>query len=117
VTSLGTDFEMHAYVQGYYMEHLVSASTVTHLFEDGDPDADYRNGKASKAKVISQTEKPHGNRESSQAQEGQLKVIAMTNELDQPQMEAEAIASKAYELIQTITTGKAQGTYRNRIKY
>jgi hypothetical protein len=78
VTSFGTDLEMHACVHGYYKEHLMSASAVTCLFGDGYPDADHLKVKASTAKEFAQTEKPHGNHESSQAQKGQLKVIWMT---------------------------------------
>jgi hypothetical protein len=37
MTSLGTDFEMH----GYAGEHLRCVKVVTHLFGDGDLDADH----------------------------------------------------------------------------
>jgi hypothetical protein len=72
--------------------------------------------KTSAAKDFAQTEKPHGNRESSQAQEGQLEVNPVTEELYKPQVKAEAMASKAYELTHTIAPGKVQGTYRDRVK-
>ena len=35
LTSPGTDFELHTYVQGYNKEDLMSASTITHLFGMG----------------------------------------------------------------------------------
>ncbi len=46
MTSLGTDFETHAYRQGYDEEHMRSANAVTHLFGDGDLDAGHRRMKA-----------------------------------------------------------------------
>jgi hypothetical protein len=65
VTSLITDFEMFSYMQGYYKEHLSSASAITCLFGDGDPGADRLKVKASAAKKFAQTEKPYGSCESS----------------------------------------------------
>jgi hypothetical protein len=62
------------------------------------------------------SKKPRGYCESPQAQEHQLEVIAMTNKLDKPQVEVETMASRAHELICTITPGKVQGTYWDRIK-
>jgi hypothetical protein len=116
VSSFGTDFETHSYIQGYHGECLTSASTVTHLFGDEDPDADCLKVKATAAKEFAQTDKLHGNHELSQAQEVQLKVIAMTEESDKAQVEAEALASKAYELACTIAPGKAQGTHMDKHK-
>ena len=89
---------------------------VTHLFGDGDLDAGHHKVKASAAKEFVTRKKPSGDLELSQAQEHQLEVIAMTNKLDKPQEEAEAMASRAHELTQTIPSGKAQGTYWDRIK-
>ncbi len=54
--------------------------------------------------------------ELSQAQERLLDVIAMTNGLDKPQVEAKAMASRAHEITCTIPPGKAQETYWGRIK-
>jgi hypothetical protein len=105
LTSFGTVLETHGYVQGYHTEHLMSASTVTHLFGDGDPDVDCLKMKASVAKEFAKTEKPHGNRESSQAQESQLKVIVMTEELELPQVETDTMALKTYKLTHTIAPG------------
>jgi hypothetical protein len=49
--SLGTDFEKHAYGQGYCEEHLRPANAVTLLLGDGDlGDADHCKVKASAAK-------------------------------------------------------------------
>ncbi len=36
MTFLGTDFETHAYWQGYAEEHTRPANVVTHLLGDGD---------------------------------------------------------------------------------
>ncbi len=52
MTSLGTDFEMHAYWQGYAEEHPRPANVVTHLFGDGDLVMDHRKKKPSAAKVF-----------------------------------------------------------------
>jgi hypothetical protein len=90
--SLGTDFEMHTYRQGYSKEHLRPVNAVTHLFEDGDLDAGHHKMKASVANEFVTRNKPHGDRELSLAQEHQLEVIAMTNMSDKPQVEVEAIA-------------------------
>ncbi len=54
--------------------------------------------KASAAKEFVVRKKACGNRESSQAQEHQLEVIAMTNKLDTLQVEAKAMASRALSL-------------------
>ncbi len=67
--------------------------------------------KVSAAKEFGARKKPSGDRESSQAQERQLEVIAMTNKLDKPQVEAEAMASRAHELTDTIAPGKVQESY------
>jgi hypothetical protein len=48
--SIGTDFEMHAYWQGYAEEHARPVNVVTHLFGNGDLDAGHRMVKASTAK-------------------------------------------------------------------
>jgi hypothetical protein len=72
--------------------------------------------KASDAKEFVARKKPLGGCELSQAQERQLEVVAMTNKLDKPQVEAEAMASRAHELTCTIAPGKAQGIYWDRIK-
>ncbi len=72
--SLGTDFEMHAYWQGYAEEHPRPVNVVTHLFGDGDLDACHCKVKPSAVK--------------------------------------EFVARKTC----TIASGKAQGTYWNRIK-
>jgi hypothetical protein len=74
MTSFGTDFEMHAYWQGYAEEHPRPVNVVMHIFGDGDLDADHRKVKASAAK--------------------------------------DCAARKT----RTIASGKAQGTYWNRIK-
>jgi hypothetical protein len=116
MASLGTDFVMHAYGQGYGDEHLRSVNAVTHLFKDGDLNASHCNVKASAVKESVARKKPHGDHELSQGQECQLEVIEMTNKLDKPQVEAEAMASRAHELNHTILPGKTQGTYRDRIK-
>jgi hypothetical protein len=115
--SLGTDFETHAYGQGYSEEkHLRPVNAVTHLFGDGDLDAVHCKAKAPAAKEFVSRKKPHGDHELSQAQERQLVVIAMTNKSDKPQVEAEAIASRAHKLTRTIAPGKVQGTCSDRIK-
>jgi hypothetical protein len=105
------DFEMHAYVQGYNEEHLTPVIAIIHLFGDGDLSANRPKVKALlAAKEFAARKKPHENHESSQAQKGQLKVIPVTDELDMLQVEAEVMASKAYELICTIAPDTAQGT-------
>ncbi len=48
--SLGTDFEMHPYWQGYAQKHLRPVNEVTHLLRDGDLDAGHRKVKAPAAK-------------------------------------------------------------------
>jgi hypothetical protein len=63
MTSLGTDFEMHAYKQGYNEEHLRPINAVTHLFGDGDLDAGHCKVKASAMKEFVARKKPHGDRE------------------------------------------------------
>jgi hypothetical protein len=108
---LGTDFEMHTYMQGYGEEHLRPVNAVTRLFGDGDLDVDHCNEKASAAKEFVARKKPHEDRESSHAQERQLEIIVMTNKLGKSQVEVEAMASRAHELIRT----KAQGTYWDRL--
>jgi hypothetical protein len=95
MTSFGTDFKMYAYGQGYSKVHLTSASAVMHLFGDGDPDADYLMLKASAMKEFTQTEKPLGNGEPSQAQEGQLGDTTESIKLYKPQLEAKAAAKGA----------------------
>jgi hypothetical protein len=52
MTSLGTDFEMHAYWQGYAEEHPRPVNVVTHLFGDGDLDAGHHKVKAPAAKAF-----------------------------------------------------------------
>jgi hypothetical protein len=106
MTPLATDFEMHAFGQGYGEEHLRPANAATHLFGDGDLDVGHCKVKASAAKEFVARKKPRGDRELSQAQERQLKIIAMTNKLDQPQVMAEAMASRAHELTCTLHQGK-----------
>jgi hypothetical protein len=98
MTSLGTDFEMHAYRQGYSEEHLRPANAVTHLFGDGNLDVGHCKVKASAAKDFAARKKPRGNCELSQAQEHQLEVIAKTNKLDKPQVEAKAMTSGVMSL-------------------
>jgi hypothetical protein len=46
MTSLGTDFETHAYWQGYAEEHPRPVNVVMHLFRDGDLDASHHKVKA-----------------------------------------------------------------------
>jgi hypothetical protein len=117
MTSLGTDFEMLAYRQGYSEEHLWPVNAVAHLFGDGDLDAGHDcKVKASAAKEFVEMKKPQGDHELSQAQKHQLEVIVMTNKLDKPQVEAKAMVSRAHELTHTIPPGQAQGTYWGRIK-
>jgi hypothetical protein len=84
MTSLLTDFEMHAKGQGYADKHLRAVNAVTHLFGDGDLDADCCKIMASAVKEFVARNKPSGESELSQAQEGQLEVIAMTNNLGEP---------------------------------
>ncbi len=103
----GTYFKTHAYGQGYSEELLRPVYAVTHLFGDGDFDASHHKVKTSAAKKFVARKKPRGDCELSQAQEHQLEVIAMTDKLDKPQVEAEAMASKAHDLTQTIAPGKA----------
>ncbi len=74
MTTLGIDFEMHTYWQGYTEEHPRPVNVVTHLFGDGQLDAGHCKVKPSAAK--------------------------------------EFVSRKT----RTITSGKAQGTYWNRIK-
>jgi hypothetical protein len=50
MTSLGTDFEMHAYWQGYAEEHLRPVNVVMHLLIGGDLDAGHHKVKAPAAK-------------------------------------------------------------------
>jgi hypothetical protein len=58
--SLGTDFETHAYRQGYSEEHLRPVSAVTHLLGDGDLNLDHCKVKASAAKEFVARKKPRG---------------------------------------------------------
>ncbi len=111
MTFVRTDFEIQAYGQGYSEENLRPVNAVTHLFGDGDLDAGHCKAKSSAAKEFMARKKPHGDCESSQAQEHQLEVIAMTNKLDKPQVEAKAMASRAQELTRTAAPGKVRGTY------
>jgi hypothetical protein len=114
--SLRTDFEMHAYGQGYGEEVMRSVNRVTNLFWDEDLDVGHHKVTAPVAKEYVARKKPLGNREPSQAQERQLVVITMTDKLDKPQVEAEAMASRAHELTGTIAPGETQETYWDRIK-
>jgi hypothetical protein len=116
MTSLRTDFEMHAYGQDYGEKHLKPVNTVTRLFGDGDLDADHGKVKASAVEEFAARKKPRGDRESPQAQECQPEVVAMTDKLDKSQVEADAMASRAHELTCTIAPDKEQGTYWGRIK-
>ncbi len=50
MTSLRTDFEMHAYWQGYAEEHLRPVNVDAHLFGDGDLDVGHLKVKTSAAK-------------------------------------------------------------------
>jgi hypothetical protein len=94
--SFRTDFEMHASRQEYYKEHLTSISTDTHIFGNGDPDADHLKVTVSAGGIeFAQSEKSLGNRDLSQAQERQLDDTTVSNELDKPQWEAKAVAPKA----------------------
>ena len=111
-----TDFEMHAYKQRYGEVHLRPVNSVSHLFGDVDLDVGHCKLKASDGGNLWKGKSPLRTRESSQVQECQLEVIKMTNKLDKPQVEAEAMASRAHELNHTILPGKTQGTYRDRIK-
>ena len=115
MTSLRTNFEMHVYGQGYSEKHVQPVNAVTHLLGDEDYDVGLSKVKASAAKEIVARKKPHGDCESSQAQECQLEVIAMTDKSNTPQMEAEAMASRAHMLTCTIAPGKVQGTYWDRM--
>jgi hypothetical protein len=105
--SLKTDFETQAYGQGYSEEHLRLVNAVIHLFGDGDLDAGLCKVKVSAAKEFVARKKPCGDRESSDAQEHQLEVIAMTHKLDKLQVKAETMASRAYEITCTIAPGNA----------
>ncbi len=61
VTSLWTDFETHAYVQGYTEEHPTPVIAVTHLFGDGDLDAHHHKVKALAVKEF-MARRQHGGR-------------------------------------------------------
>ena len=50
MTSIGTNFEMHAYWQGYAEEHLRPVNVVMHLLIGGDLDAGHHKVKAPAAK-------------------------------------------------------------------
>jgi hypothetical protein len=64
-----TDFETHTYKQGYGEEHWRPVKAVTHLFEVGHLDVGHHKVKASAVKELVARKKPHGDCESSLAQE------------------------------------------------
>jgi hypothetical protein len=101
--SLKTDFEMHTYMQGYGEEHLRPVNAVTRLFGDGDLDADNCKVKASAAKEFVARKKPRGD-------------CKLSHDQGKPQVEAEAMTSRAHELTRTIPQGKAHRTYWTRIE-